>query len=71
MANPTPEALEAEFDMFMARAGITVPPDRRPAMLTGFAELRAQAAMLRDASRTAAAEPSNVFRLSPLDLEKK
>lgn len=65
MTEPLPAALEAEFDMFMARAGISVPPDCRSAMLKNFAELRAQAAQLRDPRRSVAAEPSNVFRLSP------
>lgn len=52
--------LEAEFDVLMARAGIAVPEDRRAALLTGFAELRGQVALLRQ-PRTAAAEPSNIF----------
>ena len=59
-------ALETEFDALMARAGMVIPPDRRPALLHAFAELRGQAALLRQ-PRTAAAEPSNVFRLSPLE----
>ena len=43
----TPEALAAEFDMLMARAGLTIPPDRRPALLAGFADLRAMLPLLR------------------------
>jgi hypothetical protein len=60
----TPDALAAEFDIFMRRAGLTIPPDRLPALLTGYADLRAQLPLLRQ-PRTAAAEPSNVFRLVP------
>ena len=56
----SPAALEAEFDALMRRASITVPDDRRAALLAGFAELRDQVALLRQ-PRTAAAEPSNVF----------
>jgi hypothetical protein len=63
----TPEALDAEFDMFMARAGLTIPADRRAALLSGFADLRAMLPVLRQ-PRTAAAEPANIFRLSKLDV---
>ena len=31
-----PNDLEAEFDAAIARAGLTVPPERREAMLEGF-----------------------------------
>lgn len=65
-AAPSPEALAAEFDMFMARAGIEIPADRRAAVLAGFADLRAQVALLHR-PRSAAVEPANVFRLSPLE----
>jgi hypothetical protein len=63
---PPPEALEAEFDILMARAGLTIPPDRRAALLAGFADLRATLPLLRQ-PRTAAAEPANTFRLSKLE----
>jgi hypothetical protein len=61
---PSPGALEAEFDCLMARAGITVPPQRRAAVLAAYADLRGQIALLhgRYGPET---EPSNVFRLSP------
>ena len=55
--------LETEFDVLIARAGLTIPADSKPALLTAFAELRDQCALLRHASRTAAAEPANVYRL--------
>ncbi len=61
----TPDALAAEFGLFMQRAGLTVPPDRLPALLAGYADLRAQTALLRQ-PRTAAAEPSNIFHLTPV-----
>jgi hypothetical protein len=60
----TPDALAAEFDIFVARAGLTIPSAQRPALLIGYADLRAQLALLRQ-PRTAASEPSNVFRLVP------
>ena len=61
-----PEALAAEFDCLMARAGIAVPEARRAAVLTAYADLRKQIALLHG-RYGAAAEPSNVFRLSPLE----
>jgi hypothetical protein len=64
---PSPESLALEFDALMARAGLTIPPDRRPALLAGFADLRTMLPALRQ-PRTAAAEPSNIFRLTKLDI---
>ncbi|MBV9747547.1 MAG: hypothetical protein JO157_01920 [Acetobacteraceae bacterium] len=55
--------LEAEFDVLMARAGITIPPESRQPLLLAFEELRGHCALVRDAARTAAAEPANVYRL--------
>ncbi len=66
MSTPSPETLAVEFDAFMTRAGITIPADRRDGLLAGFADLRAQTALLH-ARMDAAVEPSNVFRLSPLE----
>jgi hypothetical protein len=61
---PLPNALAAEFDCLMARAGITVPPQRRAAALVAYADLRSQIALLHDRYGPTA-EPSNVFRLFP------
>jgi hypothetical protein len=60
--------LEAEFDMLMARAGIAVPRESREPLLLAFEELRGQCALLRDAARTAAAEPANVYRVRHPDM---
>jgi len=62
---PSPEALAAEFDCLMARAGITVPPQRRNAALSAYADLRGQIELLHGRYGYQA-EPSNVFRLSPV-----
>jgi hypothetical protein len=59
---PTPEALTAEFDCLMARAGITVPPQRRAAALVAYADLRDQIELLHGRYGPEM-EPSNVFRL--------
>ncbi|BDG73810.1 hypothetical protein [Roseomonas fluvialis] len=37
---PAPDP-DTEFDIALARAGVTVPPDRRPAMMEGFLAWRA------------------------------
>ena len=60
----SPDALAAEFDCLMARAGLTVPPQRRPAVLAAYADLRGQIASLHGRYGPEA-EPSNVFRLAP------
>ena len=61
MPHPT-ETLAAELDAYLHRAGLSVPAERREQVLVAYAELRDQVELLRG-PRTAAAEPSNVFRL--------
>lgn len=58
-------SLEAEFDTLMARAGLNVPPSRRAGSIAAYADLRSQIALL-NVPRSAAVEPANVFRLTPL-----
>jgi hypothetical protein len=59
----TPKAEhEAEFDVFLARAGMTVPDDRRSVVVAGWADLRAQLDLLHT-RRDATHEPSNIFRM--------
>ncbi len=60
---PPPDVLAAEFDCLMARAGISVPPQRRATVLAAYADLRGQMALLHGRYGPEA-EPSNVFRLS-------
>ena len=61
-APPSDTALAAEFDCLMARAGLAIPPARQAGYLAAFADLRSQIALLHT-TRSAAVEPSNVFRL--------
>jgi hypothetical protein len=61
-----PRDLTAEFDILMHRAGISVPEDRRAAVLTGYADLIGQIALLHN-RYAHTDEPANVFRLSPRD----
>ena len=62
---PSPDALAAEFDCLMTRAGIKVPPQRRESALAAYADLRGQIALLHGRYGPES-EPSNVFRLSPI-----
>jgi hypothetical protein len=57
------EALEHEFDVLMARAGIVVPPDRKAGVFAGFKDVRQMTVLLRQ-KRTAVNEPSNTFSLT-------
>ncbi len=59
---PSAEALEAEFDALMARAGLTIPSERRAGYLQDFADLREQLALLHQ-RRPATVEPANVYRV--------
>lgn len=63
---PPADMLAAEFDCLMARAGIRIPDARRVAALASYADLRGQLAMLHG-RYSPATEPSNVFRLSPME----
>lgn len=59
---PRTDAHEAEFDMFVARAGMVVPAERRAPIVAGYADFRAQMDLLHT-RRDASLEPANVFRL--------
>lgn len=54
--------LERELDMLMAKAGATLPADRKAGIVAGYRDLKRMAALLRQ-PRTAADEPSNIFSL--------
>ncbi|HEX3349386.1 MAG TPA: hypothetical protein VHS58_14915 [Acetobacteraceae bacterium] len=60
----TPEALAAEFDMFLARAGVTLTPEHRETALASYPDFRAQIDLLH-AIRAHTAEPSNIYTLFP------
>jgi hypothetical protein len=59
----TPDALEHEFDMLMAKAGASVPEHLKAGVLESYREMKAMAAKVHQ-PRLAAAEPSNVFSLT-------
>jgi hypothetical protein len=63
---PSADALAAEFDCMMVRAGITVPPQRRASALAAYADLRGQIELLHGRYGPEA-EPSNVFRVAPAE----
>jgi hypothetical protein len=55
-------ALEAEFDILAKRAGLTVPEDRKAALMRGFKDLKRMTALLRQ-PRTAADEPAGTYSI--------
>ena len=57
-----PDELTHEFDLFMARAGLTVPQARRPSVLAAYADFRAQIALLHGRHEHTD-EPAHVFSL--------
>ena len=63
MPVPSRDDLAHEFDVLMARAGIAIPAQRRPGILTAYADLRGQIELLH-AARDATVEPANVYRLT-------
>jgi hypothetical protein len=62
---PSPDELATEFDILMRRGGITVPADRRAAVLASYADLCEQIALLHN-RYSHVDEPANVFRLTEL-----
>ena len=56
------EALTTEFDVLAKRAGLTVPDDRKPALLKGFKDLKKMTALMRQ-PRTAADEPAGTYTI--------
>jgi hypothetical protein len=61
-ASPDETALLLEFDVLAARAGLEIPPDRKPGLLQGFKDLRQMLSLIRQ-PRTAAAEPAGTYCL--------
>lgn len=61
--------VETEFEALFSRAGLTVPVERRQAMVAGYAELRKRVAILRT-DRPASAAPSSGFSVIPLIRER-
>jgi hypothetical protein len=59
---PSAETLEAEFDGLMARAGLTIPAERRAGCLQDFADLREQLALLHQ-RRAPTVEPAHIYRV--------
>jgi hypothetical protein len=58
------EAVEREFDVLMERAGVPVRADCRAGTLAAYRDMKRMTELLRQ-PRTAAAEPSNIFTLTP------
>ena len=59
-------ALAAEFDVLAQRAGLTIPDDRRAAMLKGYKDMKRMTALMRQHPRTAADEPAAAYSLQSI-----
>ena len=59
----TPDGLEQELDMLLAKAGANVPPHLKPGILAGYRDMKVMTAAIRQ-PRPAAHEPSNIFSLT-------
>jgi hypothetical protein len=55
------EDIERQFDTAVARAGLTIPPDRRPVMLAAFKDVLAWSDLLTSTRRPESLEPSNTY----------
>lgn len=61
-----PAIFESEFDVLIAKAGLTIPEERRKAILSGYAELRRKAELLRTMDITHVNEPANIYGFDPI-----
>jgi hypothetical protein len=64
MTHISPNELAREFDGFMTRAGLTVPPARRAGVLASYADFRAQIDLLHG-RQDHTGEPAHIFSFSP------
>jgi hypothetical protein len=55
-------ALAAEFDVLAKRAGLSIPADRKAAMLLGYKDMKRMTALMRQ-PRTAADEPAAAYSM--------
>ncbi len=62
---PDENSLMIEFEVSLAKAGLSVPESRKAALFAGYKDLKRHCALLRQ-PRTAAAEPSNTYSLVTL-----
>lgn len=59
-----PDELAREFDGFMTRAGLTVPPARRAVVLASYMDFRSQIDLLHG-RQDHTGEPAHIFALPP------
>jgi hypothetical protein len=62
MSTQDDATLEHEFDMLMAKAGASVPMDRKAGIVAGYRDMKRMTTLLRQ-SRSAADETSNIYSL--------
>jgi hypothetical protein len=54
--------LAVEFDVLARRAGLSIPEDRKAALLQGYKDLKRMTALMRQ-PRTAASEPATAYSI--------
>lgn len=64
MTDKDDKALEHEFDILMAKAGVgaSVPVERKASILAGYRDMKRMAALVRQPRRVTD-EPSNIYSL--------
>lgn len=62
----TPAHLDTMVSAIAERAGLSLPDDRKAAIINGFVELQAMCALLRATNLTAADEPANIYLFDPI-----
>lgn len=65
-----PDTLDQEYEAIVARAGLTIAPDRRATMLRCYAAVRGWSDIIRSMPRPPAAEPANVYMLATIEAAK-
>jgi hypothetical protein len=60
----SPDELAREFDHFMNRAGLTIPPGRRAAVLATYTDFRSQIDLLHG-RQDHTGEPAHLYALPP------
>lgn len=63
---PKTETSDVTFDVLAASAGLTIPAERRSAILAGYAEVKAMAELLRTMELEPADEPANTYTFDPI-----
>ena len=65
------EQIETEFAGLLLRAGLRVPPDRRPILLRCYVEVRQWSETIRRWQTEPSSEPANVYDIRTITRESE